>query len=153
MSESFALIAASSAGCAQLVSWYERPARCVPLDVEERVSGLRRLQIVNAVVFERKLLSGVLLLLQLLPLVVSVCGSVRGRINGQRSAADRTSLSLVVARRLSEEVQLVPVLNEVLPLAQHTCSFAPRLFWNARGKCCPWRQAERIAESAQRFAR
>ena len=25
-----------------------------------------------------------------------------------------------------------PMLNDVLPLAQHTCSFAPRLFWNAR---------------------
>ena len=28
------------AGCVQLVSWYERPARCVPLDAEERVNGL-----------------------------------------------------------------------------------------------------------------
>ena len=25
-----------------------------------------------------------------------------------------------------------PMYNEVLPLAQHTCSFAPRLFWNAQ---------------------
>ena len=48
-SESFALIAASSTGCVQLVSWYERPARCAPLDVEGRVIGLWRLQIVNAV--------------------------------------------------------------------------------------------------------
>ena len=24
------------------------------------------------------------------------------------------------------------MFNEVFPLAQHTCSFAPRLFWNAR---------------------
>ena len=38
----------------------------------------------------------------------------------------------MVARWLSEEVQLVPMFNEVLPLAQHTCSFAPRLFRNAR---------------------
>ena len=38
----------------------------------------------------------------------------------------------MVARRLSEEVQLVPMFNEVLPLAQHTCSFAPRLLPNAR---------------------
>ena len=26
----------------------------------------------------------------------------------------------------------IRMFNEVLPLAQHTCSFAPRLFWNAR---------------------
>ena len=38
----------------------------------------------------------------------------------------------MVALWLSEEVQLVPMFNEVLPLAQHTCSFAPRLFRNAR---------------------
>ena len=38
----------------------------------------------------------------------------------------------MVARWLSEEVQLVPMFNEVLPLAQHTCSFAARLFRNAR---------------------
>ena len=38
----------------------------------------------------------------------------------------------MVARWLSEAVQLVPMFNEVLPLAQHTCSFAPRLFRNAR---------------------
>ena len=25
-----------------------------------------------------------------------------------------------------------PMFNEVLPLAQHTCNLAPRLFWNAR---------------------
>ena len=57
----------------QLVSWYERPARCVPLDVEELVDGLRRLQIVNAAVLEKELLFGVLV--QRLSFVVSVFGS------------------------------------------------------------------------------
>ena len=47
-------------------------------------------------------------------------------------AADRARGSLQVARWLSEEVQLVPMFNEFLPLAQHTCSFAPTLFRNAR---------------------
>ena len=61
------------AGCVQLVSWYERPARCVPLDVEERVDGLWRLQVVNAAVLEKECLSGVLL--QRVSFVVSVFGS------------------------------------------------------------------------------
>ena len=63
------------AGCVQLVCWYERPARCVPLDVEERVDGLRRLQVVNAAVLEKELLFGVLV--QRLSFVVSVFGSAR----------------------------------------------------------------------------
>ena len=63
------------AGCVQLVSWYERPARCVPLDAEERVNGLRRLQVVNAAVLEKELLSGVLL--QRVTFVVSVFGGAR----------------------------------------------------------------------------
>ena len=63
------------AGCMQLVSWYERPARCVPFDTEERVNGFRRLQVVNAAVLEKELLSGVLL--QRVSFVVSVFGSAR----------------------------------------------------------------------------
>ena len=49
------------AGRVQIVSWYERPARCLQLDAEERVNGLRRLQVMNAAVLEKELLSGVLL--------------------------------------------------------------------------------------------
>ena len=56
----------------------------------------------------------------------------RCRLTRLRSAADRASGSLVVARWLSEEVQLVPMFKEVLPLSQHACSFARRLFRNAR---------------------
>ena len=108
------------AGCVQLGSWYERPARGVPLDVEERVYGLRRLQVVDVAVLEKKLLSG--LVLWRLTFFVSVFVS----------AADRGSVSLVVARWLCEEVELVPMFNEVLALAQCTCSFAPRHFRNAR---------------------
>ena len=63
------------AGCAQLVNWYERPARCVPFDAEERVNGLRRLQVVNAAVLEKELLSGVLL--QRVTFLVSVFGNAR----------------------------------------------------------------------------
>ena len=42
------------AGCVQLVSWYERPPSCVPLDAEERTNGLRRLQVVDAAVLEKE---------------------------------------------------------------------------------------------------
>ena len=38
----------------------------------------------------------------------------------------------MVARWLSEEIQLVPMFDEVLPLAQHTRSFPPRLFLYSR---------------------
>ena len=63
------------AGCVQLGSRYEGPARGVPLDAEERVYGLWRLQIMNAAVLEKELLSG--LLLQRVTSVVSVFGSAR----------------------------------------------------------------------------
>ena len=63
------------AGCVQLVRWYEKPARCVPLDVEERVNGLQRPQAVNAAVLEKELLSGVLL--RRVSFVDSVFGSAR----------------------------------------------------------------------------
>ena len=61
------------AGSVQLVSWYERPARCVPLDAEELVNGLRRLQVVGAAVVEKELMSGVLL--RRVTFVVRVFGS------------------------------------------------------------------------------
>ena len=63
------------AGCVQLGSWYERPASGVPLDAEERVHGLRRLQIVDIAVLEKRLLSGVLL--RRVAFVLSVFGSAR----------------------------------------------------------------------------
>ena len=63
------------AGCVQLGSWYERPARGVPLDAEERVYGLRRLQVVDVAVLEKILLSGALL--RRVTFVVSVFGSAR----------------------------------------------------------------------------
>ena len=61
--------------CVQFLDWYERPARCVPLDVEELVDGLRRLQIVNAAVLEKEWLSGVLR--QRLSFAVTVFGIER----------------------------------------------------------------------------
>ena len=64
--------------------------------------------------------------------MVTVFGSERWRLSKLRSAAEKASGSLVVARWLSEEIQLVPVLDEVLPLAQHTRSFPPRLFLYSR---------------------
>jgi hypothetical protein len=110
------------AGCVQLGSWYERPARGVPLDAEELLHGLRRLQVVDVAALEKNLSSG--LLLRRLSFVV--------RLGRLRSGVDKASGSLVVVRWLSEEVELVPMFYEVLPLAQCTSSFAPRHFRNAR---------------------
>ena len=49
------------AGCMELVSWHEWPTRCVPLDIEERVDGLPRLQVVSVAVLQEDELSGGLL--------------------------------------------------------------------------------------------
>ena len=46
------------AGCVQLDSWYERPTQGVPLYVEERIDGFRRLQVVHVAVLEKIWFSG-----------------------------------------------------------------------------------------------
>ena len=45
----------------QLLMWYERPALSVAVDVEEHVHGLRRLQIVNAIMLDKGMMPGVFL--------------------------------------------------------------------------------------------
>ena len=49
------------AGCVQLDSWYERPTGGVTLDVEERIHGFRRLQVVDVAMLDKIWLSGVFL--------------------------------------------------------------------------------------------
>ena len=57
-------------GCVQFGSWYKRPASGVPLDVKERINGLRSLQVVNIAMLEKR--SSCIVCLRRLTFVVSV---------------------------------------------------------------------------------
>jgi len=63
------------AGCVQFGSWDERPARGVPLDLEERVHGLWRLQVVDTAMLEQSMLASVFLRRVACVVTVTVFGS------------------------------------------------------------------------------
>ena len=111
----------------ELSNWNERPARRVPLNAEERVHELWGLQVVDVAVLQERSSSGILLVPRFL-FACTVC------IEARRIPCDRLLRATRLRSaggRLSEEVQLVPMFNEVLPLAEDARSFAPRHFRNA----------------------
>ena len=82
------------------------------------------------VVLEKAMPSGVLL--GRAAFVANVVGGATQRPGRLRSAADRYSGRFPVVRRLCEQIQLVPMFNEIFPLAQCTSSLAPGHFGRPR---------------------